>query len=236
MKKSVKISLLTATILVIIGAVLFAAVMTICNWDFTKLVTVKYKTITYDAGNNFENIYISNADFDIIFKPSTDGKCKVVCYTQDKTHHTVKTENNTLTVKQTSKQTSDRWKWYDYIEVTGDGEKITVFLPENDYKNLTCKSDTGNIKLTDKFYFTNVSITTDTGDVFLDNFDAKNIKITTDTGNVKGTIQGNKTFYTKTDTGNVSVPKTTGKDKCTVITDTGDIIIKKTSTMLLNYE
>lgn len=222
MKKSVKKSLIIATILVIFGAVLFTAVMTVCNWDFSKLVTVKYTTNTYKADSNFENICINNDDSDIIFKPSPDGKCRVACYAQDKTRYTVTTDNNTLTVE----QKSEKLKWYEHIEVTGGGEEITVFLPEKHYKNITCNTDTGDINLTDEFYFINANITTDTGNVYLDNFDAGEIYIKTDTGNVTGTLSGNKTFYTKTDTGSVIIPQSTGGEKCSIITDTGDIIIK----------
>ena len=44
MGKRMKIWLIIAAALILIGCILFAGVMTVMKWDFTKLSTVKYVT------------------------------------------------------------------------------------------------------------------------------------------------------------------------------------------------
>ena len=47
MKKTTKIWLVIATLLVVLGSITFLAVMSVLNWDFVKLNTRNYVTNTY---------------------------------------------------------------------------------------------------------------------------------------------------------------------------------------------
>lgn len=104
---------------------------------------------------------------------------------------------------------------------TGD-IKITGVLS----KTLRADSNTGDVKLKNTEAFERGDITTDTGDVILDGFDAAYIVIETDTGDVEGTVLSEKTFFADSDTGDVSVPRMVADEVCEITTDTGDIDVK----------
>ena len=56
MNKKTKAWLISASVLTALGLIIFAAVMTVCDWDFAKLGTVTYVTETYKADGDFEKI------------------------------------------------------------------------------------------------------------------------------------------------------------------------------------
>ena len=49
MKKATKILLMIAASAVLLGLIIFAGVMTVLKWDFTKLSTTKYETNAYSV-------------------------------------------------------------------------------------------------------------------------------------------------------------------------------------------
>lgn len=104
---------------------------------------------------------------------------------------------------------------------TGD-MKIT----DTQCKTMRADSNTGDVKLKNTEASERGEITTDTGDVTLDGFDAAYITIETDTGDVEGTVLSEKTFFTETDTGDVDVPRMVAEEICEITTDTGDIEVK----------
>ncbi len=101
-----------------------------------------------------------------------------------------------------------------------------IKITEAQCKTLHVDSNTGDVKLKNTEASERGEITTDTGDVILDGFDAAYIVIETDTGDVEGTVLSAKTFFADSDTGDVSVPRMVADEICEVTTDTGDIEIK----------
>lgn len=69
-----------AGLLMVLGLVVFAGVMTSLNWDFSRLSTSKFITNTYEISDAFTDISINTDTSDVIFLPSEDGICKIVCY------------------------------------------------------------------------------------------------------------------------------------------------------------
>ena len=49
MSRKTKAWLILAALLIVIGSILFVGVMTVLNWDFTKLSTNRYIEKQYDA-------------------------------------------------------------------------------------------------------------------------------------------------------------------------------------------
>ena len=84
MRKATKVWLITATSLVLIGGILFVGVMTTLKWDFSKLSTVRYETNTHEIVEPFGDISLMTGTADIMFALSDDGKCRVVCYEEEK--------------------------------------------------------------------------------------------------------------------------------------------------------
>ena len=180
MRKITKIWLIIATSLIVIGLVMFAAVMNSFDWDFTKLNTYEYETNTHEINKEFSNISINTDTADILFAVSDDDKCKVICYEQENLNHSVDVQNDTLTIK-----IDDEIKWYEYIGINFSSPSITIYLPMDEYASLHIKGSTGDIEIPNEFKFENVDISLSTGDVnFLASVSSL-IKIKTSTGNIQ---------------------------------------------------
>ena len=240
MKKNVKISILIASILSVVGFLVCAAGLFLMDFDFSKLNTQPIVTNTHEVTEDFAHISIQTNTADVVFAVSEDDNCHVVCNETEKLTHSVRVEGDTLVI-----QREDHRKWYDHIGISIGEYSVTVYLPRFEYANISIETDTGDVSVGNVNVTENVSIETDTGDVLLraievgnkltvvtdtgdvtlDRTDAASMAITTDTGDVTGTLLSEKIFFATSDTGKVQVPKSVNGGECEITTDTGDIII-----------
>ena len=58
MSKVVKIWIIVAASLVLVGGVIFVGVMSVLNWDFSKLSTSKLETSSYNITEDFSSVII----------------------------------------------------------------------------------------------------------------------------------------------------------------------------------
>lgn len=241
MGKATKIWLIIAASLVVLGLIAFAVVMTANHWDFSKLGTVKYETNTYEISEEFNNILINTKTADIIFFPSDDEKCKVVCYEQQNMKHSVAVVDGALTVN-----VVDTREWYDNIVVFSfTSPDITVYLPQAEYASLLIEASTGDIEIPKDFKFEGIDVSAGTGDVKCCASASELIKIKLSTGDIcvenvsAGTLDlsvstGDVTASSITCEGDVAVSVTTGDTKLTDVAcksvassgSTGDITLK----------
>ena len=235
--------LIAALLLVIIGIFALMLIGFITDWDLSKLGTGSYQTNTYDITDDFNKLSFETETADIVFLPSEDGKCKVICYESENLKSSVSVADDTLTVKNV-----DTRKWYQHIGINFESPKITVYLPKEDYAALTIDESTGDVEIPKDFKFGSIGISVSTGDVtcyassegdiqiesstgrvYLENVTAKSLCISLSTGNV--TVK-NSTFD-----GDVSVKLSTGNTELShvscknVVTDgsTGDITLTDTT-------
>ena len=180
MNKTAKIWLITAVSLIILGCILFAVIMSLNQWDLTKLSTVKYVTNTYTATNDFSNISINSDTADIQFTLSTNDKCVIVCYEEETAKHDVFVVDDTLTIRVANEK-----KWYEYIGLNFSKPKITIYLPKLEYQTLNIIESTGDVEIPETFLFDKIDIHISTGDV--KNFASATslIQIKTSTGDIE---------------------------------------------------
>lgn len=240
MRKTVKIWLITAASLVLIGCIIFGGVMTMLKWDFTKLSTVKYETNDYEISETFKAISVTTNTADIRFVPSADSKCSVVCHEEKNIKHSVAVKNDTLVI-----EVDDTRKWYEHIGINFSTPKITVSLPQGDYGMLSVKANTGFVEISENFKFEGINISTSTGDVKNAASSSGPVKIKTSTGRISiesisaealdlAVSTGKVTVSDVSCTGDVKVSVSTGKVNLTDITcknllssgDTGDLSLK----------
>ena len=240
MSKSVKIWLIIAASLILLGGLAFAGGMTMLKWDFTKLTTSKYETNHYTVSQEFKEFSIHTNTADIEFMPSEDESYRVVCYEQKNLKHAVEVKDGTLSI-----EVLDTRKWYEYISINVGSPKITVYLPQGEYGALSIRSDTGDVKISKDFSFRSMDIAEDTGDVTNHASVLELLKIKTTTGNIcvensfAGTMAlsvstGNVTVSNVSCKGDVSVEVSTGKAYLTNLAcqnltsngDTGDLLLK----------
>lgn len=179
MRKATKIWLMIAALLVVVGCVMFALVMSAYQYDFDKLSTETFETNIHEINNEFSNISMHTDTADITFVLSNDGKCRVECYEEAKAKHSVAVQDDTLVIK-----VSDEKSWYDYIGINVDSPKITVYLPETEYTSLCIDESTGGIEIPDNFKFESVDISLSTGAVQLSASASNSIRIEASTGSI----------------------------------------------------
>ena len=96
MKKSKKILITVAVILVAVGMICGFCGIYSLGFNFNEISTSDFVTHTYTVEDDFTNIIIEDAESNINFYKSNDDKCRVLCDEREKVTHTVVNENNTI--------------------------------------------------------------------------------------------------------------------------------------------
>jgi DUF4097 and DUF4098 domain-containing protein YvlB len=177
------IALVLAVLLILAGGVLFVCTMATLHWDFTKLSTIKYETNTYEISEAFHTITMNTDTADIIFVPSDDEKCRVVCYEETNANHAVAVKDGALTIELVEDKTVS-----DYIRNIGinfESAQITVYLPQAEYKALVIREDTGDVQLPKEIQFESVDISVSTGDITCFASVSGQLKIKTSAGDIR---------------------------------------------------
>lgn len=218
MRKSTIVWLSIGGGLILLGALLFATVMSLNQWDFWRLDTMKYETNTYEIREEFHNIRINTDTADIEFLPSEDGSTKVVCYESIKTRHITKVTDQTLSVC-----LNDTRKWYDYITLFNfNSPKITVYLPTGEYADLKIDNHTGKVTLSKDFSFESISVKTSTGNVNCQASASGNLQIKTSTGAIRISDLTAGSINLSVSTGDITVSSVTCEKEIRFKVDTGD--------------
>ena len=179
MKRTTKIWLTVAIVLVVFGALLFTRIMAKSSWDFSLFDTDEYKTETIEIKEGFDGISIQSSVADITFVPAADGKCLVEFYDPSHTTHSATVQNQMLRI-----EAKDTRKWFESLTISTKSPRLTVYLPQTQYASLQIKSTTGDIVLPEDFRIWDIDIATDTGDVTCYTPEAGGIHISTDTGDI----------------------------------------------------
>ena len=200
--------LITAAVLILLGAMIFGGVMTVLSWDFSKLSTAQYETNRHEIGEKFSNISVETDTTDLTFALSEDGICRVECYEESKGKHTVAVQDDTLTIKLVNEKA-----WYDYIGIHFAAPKIKVYLPEKEYASLCVRNSTGKVEMGEAFKFENVDISLTTGGVDFHSSVSETLKIGTSTGAI---------FVSDISAGAVDLSASTGEIAISSVTCHGD--------------
>ena len=217
MNKQVKIWLIAAACLIVLGCILWVGVMMNLHWDFTKLSTVKMESNSYTVTQPYQNISIQATTADISVLPSEDAQCKVVCNDQSEIKHEVSVDGDTLTF-----QVKDTRKWYQHIGIGFESSKITVYLPAGEYGALTISSTTGDISLEGVSADT-VQVKLSTGDIKLTDIACRSVSVTGTTGDtVLENVVAKEKLSAERNTGDILLKDCDGGE-ITLKTTTGDV-------------
>jgi len=168
-----------AFFLVLLGGTIFAAAMSMLQWDFTKLSTVQYETNDYKITDDYKNISIVTDTADIVFALSEDKSSTVTCFEAKTEKHKVEISDGTLTI-----QIKDTRKWYENIGIFFRAPQITIMLPQKQYGELLMKSSTGDVEIPGDLKFESIDISVNTGDVISCASALENVGIKTTTGRI----------------------------------------------------
>ena len=218
MKKSTVIWLITAGCLIIAAFVIFISAMALHGWDIKKISTQKTNIKTYPLTDSFEDISISGTTEDISFVPCEKEQSKVVIENVSGVETVVSVENGKLAVS-----SKDTRKWYEFIDFFFGQTKITVYIPEAAYGDLSINNGTGDINIPDRFSFKNIALKTSTGGIDNAASTNGNIKISVSTGDVKIKNVSPLDFELSSSTGDVYLEGVTASENMKIKTSTGDI-------------
>lgn len=229
-----------ATVLTLIGAVIFAGVMMRLDWDFKKLSIVQYETNDYAITDNYRHVKIVADTADVVLVPAETAVSRVVCYEHKHEAHAVTVTDDTLTIEIT-----DTRHWYERIGIFFDTPRVTVYMPQGAYGTLSVRTSTGDVTIPKAFSFDSVDVAVSTGDVSNAASTSADITVRTSTGDitVEAVSAGRLRLSTSTGrvagtnvdcVGNMSVNVSTGKTQLTNVAcqnllsegDTGDIMLQ----------
>ena len=217
MGKAMKIWLIIAIAVVVVGAGVFTAALAACGWGFSKLSTVQFETNTYSGTDRITGIRVDTDTADIRFAPSEDGQWKVVCHEAEKMNHTVSVKNGILTIK-----VVDEREWYDHIGIWIGSETVTIYLPEQEYASLVIRESTGDVEVPKAFRFGTIDINVSTGAVRNYASATGVIKITASTGDIHVEDVSAASMELSVTTGHVTGRGLTCEGKLSVGVSTGD--------------
>ena len=236
MKRSKKLWVLIALVLILCGVAFGFVGFVMAGFDVTKLSSDgKAVTNEHEVTEDFTKIDISTSTSDIRFETATDGKVKVVCHETEKRLHEVSVENGTLVIKEKNNK-----KWFEYIGIFGFGGKreIVIYLPEKKAEGVTRKlgretkyeldglkidTTTGDSKINDVNVKGELRVDASTGEVELDNVLADSLIIDTSTGSVSmNETEVRGAMKVDTSTGDVKMTKSDA-DSVRIDTSTGDV-------------
>ena len=225
--------IITAIVLLTVGALLFCNAMTTIKWDFRQLSTASFTTNSYSIDQDFSNISLDVGTASVVLLPAADGKTSVVVYEDKNDPHTVTVENNLLVIKR-----NREINWNNRIGIQFQSPKITLTLPQNEYGTLVAKLSTGDIDIHENFRFESMDITASTGSVvcrasasgdvnvklstgsiLLENISAAAFDLSVTTGTIKMTgIACESELFVGVSTGKAYLTDVT----CRTLTSTGD--------------
>lgn len=164
MRKGKKIALITAGILIVLGAVLGVGATLLGDLSLETLDDQELVTETVTITEEFRNISINDSFSNIYFLPSEDGTCKVVWQRLKQVTYTAEVEGETLAILG-----EDGRKWYEVIRF-GSGSpwgelEMAVYLPETQYRDLLITSGAGDLNIPGNFVFESAFLVTASGNV-----------------------------------------------------------------------
>lgn len=241
MKKS---ALIIAAALIVFGIIVSVAALGGISFDLEALSNSDGEMTMYEISDKFESISISRCDTDdVVLMLSEDGKCKADFYKTDKEYYEFFVSEGTLNIKRV-----DNRRWYEKIGISFSfkDRKLTLYLPEAEYKKLSISGDTSDITVPEGFTFEDVDIKASTGDIKMEakvtgklsakcstgkinisGIDCESAELSTSTGDITVKSSDVKSLSFETDTGKTELTDLIG-GKAEGESSTGDIILKNT--------
>lgn len=239
MKKSIKITCIAAASCIVLGLLILLGVSIKFGFDYRNLNTTTAEVKTYAVEQAFENIDIHSLSNNMKFSAADGEQCKVVCTETARTACTVSVENGTLTVTQ-----KDTRRWYEHFGMYWAPDdvsemKIEVFLPLQEYRDLSVTTQSGDIWVGEPFIFETADLSTTSGNISFGSA-VNDISLHSTSGNitcqkismatsVKAETTSGNVDLSKISTVELSASTTSGNLNLFEIYATGDAVLESTS-------
>lgn len=214
--RSTIIPIILAISLILVGGALF--VVGFSGVDLVK----KTVSVVKEIGGDFDNIFIDVTNADVSFEVAGDGKSSISYESPEGIEFSAKVENGNLLIEE-----NDTRRWYEHISIYSIPTKITVFLPADEYGDLTADVTTGDVRVTNGLEFGNIDISITTGDVKISATVGDFIKVDSTTGDVEISNANVENIDVSTGSGRVALSDLEVEGEIKLSTNTGDVKVMK---------
>lgn len=229
MKKGTIIALIVAIALIVVGGILVVMGLSFAG-NGTQESKLTERIIT--VAESFDSIKINTQDCDVKFVPyNGDVNAQITILEQDRVSHQVLVEDGTLTIKMT-----DQRKWTDFVRVFnvfGEQESMsmTLCIPNTLYTSIYITTDTGDIRIPGVLQAEEMTLRSDTGDVWLEGGPVQVLDCMLSTGDI--TVRGGEAeiMTLRTGTGELDVRDLTARE-LHLAENTGDVEVENVSVQI----
>lgn len=208
-----KIWMIVAASLLVLGVIVSAVALALIDFDFKELDMKKYELNTHSVTEEFSNVSLKTNVSKVVLLPSPDGNVRVECFEHQRESHAVTVQNGTLVIEMV-----DTREWYHHITLFSfSTPTVTVYLPTGEYGDLCIEGNTGDVTVSKEFSFANVDVSLDTGDVECAASAMGMMKIKTSTGDVD---------LEQLSTGALDIQTSTGDIEISSVTCAGDVSVR----------
>ncbi len=198
MKRSKKILIIIAVVLIAAGAAISMTAFAKMDYSITRLNRSNPETKTVEISKTFKNISANVTQTDIRIMPSDNNKCSVYISENDKIHHTANVENNTLVINE-----EDNRKWHDFIFNFYTDLYVEIYLPQKEYNKLYVSTNSGDININSGFKFEQAECGSTSGDITFSSDVTNNAELSSTSGNVRAEKMNCNIFSLKSTSGDV---------------------------------
>lgn len=182
-----KTALIIALICLVVGAILVGTGWVLLQKNPTDMNTIKDVSKVYHISEAPTQINISTTESRIEIRPIEGDEWSVECKDKEKVYHTIDLTDGVLTIKQIDKRA-----WYDRISILNGFQNLSVivYLPLQEYENLSIRSVSGSIKVEEGLAFSNADLQNTSGSVTCASSVAGSLAIRNTSGSitVKGSV------------------------------------------------
>lgn len=241
MKRRTIVALIVAAALIITGGILMVLGLSFAGDSKQES---KMQQTDLAIGEPFDSIQLNTADCDVVFALANITADPYVTFREMKNvQHSVQVEDGTLKI-----QMIDNRKWMDHISISGmswENAQMIVYLPQEKCASLQITTHTGDIRLTEAILAGEISLRSDTGDIWCNGTSADMLDCMTDTGDIKlsnaeceqirlKTDTGDKELenvickmlISESDTGDTDMERVMAEENLQITTNTGDVEIE----------
>lgn len=220
MRTTKKTVLFVACILIGMGFVLSLGAMAGMKFDVSRIHTATYHLTSHTVEEPFTSISVDASECDVRLLPSQDGVCRVECPENEDVTYSVSVEQETLSVVE-----HDTRAWWGHVQVGFDLERmeLTVYLPEQTYRNLSVETISGDVSIPDSFSFDAADIHNTSGEVHFSAGVTQDLTIETISGDLDVTGAEPQALTLQSTSGEVRISRVIVGGPCRIDNVSGDV-------------
>ncbi|MBR3298644.1 MAG: DUF4097 family beta strand repeat protein [Clostridia bacterium] len=162
MNKGLKIALIAAACIIVVGLVIGVVGFALGGDAFFKNEELTEREIVIEG--DFSDIYIDCERSAVVILPSEDGVCRIIAAESEKSRISAEAVNGRLEIKQ-SKHPKWSINFFNFDFSVFKPYRLDIYLPANEYGELIASNVSGGIRVSEGFSFNNARLDTVSGGI-----------------------------------------------------------------------